>query len=43
MNQTAKFLGLINTRFGNPHGLPHIDLKSNAYEIAKLSGICLND
>ena len=30
MNKTAKDLGLNNTRFGNPHGLPHPDGKSTA-------------
>lgn len=43
MNKTCKYLGLVNTRFGNPHGLPHIESKSNANEVAKLCFFCLED
>ena len=37
MNSTAKQLQLINTRFGNPHGLPHTESRSTAIDVAKLT------
>ena len=42
MNSYAKKLGLKNTKFANPHGLPHPDARSTAADIAKLSCICLD-
>jgi D-alanyl-D-alanine carboxypeptidase (penicillin-binding protein 5/6) len=41
MNIRAKQLGLKDTRFGNPHGLPHKDTRSTAFDICNLCIICL--
>ena len=43
MNKYCKELGLNVTKFGNPHGLPHPDSKSNAIEVARLCSYMLND
>ena len=36
MNKAAQKLGLSNTYFTNPHGLPHRLNKSTSYDIGKL-------
>lgn len=41
MNRLAKVLNLKNTKFGNPHGLPHADGRSTSFDIAKLCCICM--
>ena len=41
MNSTANSLQLIDTRYTNPHGLPHRDNRSSAYDVALLTDICL--
>ena len=43
MNNLAKELGLIYTKFANPHGLPHSDAKSTCVEVARLCAVCLKD
>jgi D-alanyl-D-alanine carboxypeptidase len=43
MNKEAKSLNLIETRFGNPHGLPHKYARSTAFDIAKLCIYCMKD
>ena len=43
MNITAKKLGLNETRYGNPHGLPNNESRSTALEVGRLSSVCLND
>lgn len=43
MNKTAKELGLNESRYGNPHGLPHNESRSTALEVGRLSSVCLND
>lgn len=42
MNTRCKQLGLKDTRFGNPHGLPHKDTRSTAYDISVLCTKCLD-
>lgn len=41
MTKTARQLGLKDTRYGNPHGLPHPDGKSTAYDQCILASICI--
>lgn len=41
MNKQARVLGLKNTQFGNPHGLPHQGAKSTAADLAKLCCKCM--
>lgn len=41
MNKQARILGLKNTQFGNPHGLPHQGAKSTAADLAKLCCKCM--
>ena len=41
MTKTAKDLGLKDTRYGNPHGLPHPEGKSTAIDQCKLASICM--
>lgn len=43
MNKNAARLNLQSTLFDSPHGLMNYNSKSNAYDIAKLSAICLED
>lgn len=43
MTRTAKHLGLRDTKYANPHGLPHADAKSTAYDQCKLAAICLKN
>lgn len=43
MNNQAKDLGLLNTKFANPHGLPHPEAKSTAVEVTKICVACLQD
>lgn len=43
MNRISKELGLKDTRFGNPHGLPHTESRSTAYDVAQLTSICMNN
>lgn len=43
MNLVSKELQLSQTRFGNPHGLPHIESRSTAIDVAKLTSKCLQD
>ena len=42
MNQLASELGLTNTIFRNPHGLPHPEHRSTARDLAKLSVALIN-
>lgn len=42
MNQLASELGLIDTIFRNPHGLPHPEHRSTARDLAKLSVALIN-
>ena len=42
MNQLASELGLANTIFRNPHGLPHPEHRSTARDLAKLSVALIN-
>lgn len=41
MNVRAVLLGLKDTRFGNPHGLPNKNTKSTAYDLCLLIIISL--
>lgn len=41
MNKQARMIGLKNTQFGNPHGLPHQAAKSTASDLAKLCCRCM--
>jgi len=41
MNKNAIILGLKNTKFANPHGLPNNLSKSTANDVAKLCCICM--
>jgi D-alanyl-D-alanine carboxypeptidase len=43
MNDKAKELGLTATRFANPHGLPDPLQRSNARDLAELTGRLLHD
>lgn len=43
MNRTALNLGLKNTRFANPHGLPHPDNYSTARDLSILANRLIND
>ena len=43
MNRTASRLGLKNTRFANPHGLPHADNYSTARDLSLLANRLIND
>lgn len=43
MNKEAKNLNLIDTRFGNPHGLPNKYGQSTAIDIARLSIVCMKN
>ena len=43
MNRTALRLGLKNTRFANPHGLPHADNYSTARDLSLLANRLIND
>ena len=43
MNKEAKNLNLIETRFGNPHGLPHKYARSTALDISKLCMECMKN
>jgi D-alanyl-D-alanine carboxypeptidase (penicillin-binding protein 5/6) len=41
MNEEAKVLGLVSTRFANPHGLPDRDQSSTARDLATLTAALL--
>lgn len=41
MTKTARELGLKDTRYGNPHGLPHPEGKSTAMDQCKLASLCI--
>ena len=43
MNREAKRMGLKNTRFANPHGLPHPDNFSTAQDLATLAANVIAD
>ena len=43
MNKECKNLNLIDTRFANPHGLPHRMSRSTALDVAKLCIICMKN
>ncbi len=43
MNAKAATMGLTATRFANPHGLPHPNQRSNARDLALLTGRLLED
>ena len=43
MNDKGAAFGLTGTRFANPHGLPHPDQRSNARDLAVLTGRLLRD
>jgi D-alanyl-D-alanine carboxypeptidase len=43
MNRTAKSLGLKHTRYGNPHGLPSVEARSTAADMARLVSKCLEN
>ena len=42
MNQTAKDLGMNDSYFGNPHGLPHKDSRTTCEDMALLCSVCLD-
>lgn len=41
MNDEARKLGLKDTRYGNPHGLPHKMAETTCEDMARLCSICL--
>lgn len=43
MNRLARNLDLKNTKFANPHGLPHQDARSTAADLAKLCTLCMKN
>jgi D-alanyl-D-alanine carboxypeptidase (penicillin-binding protein 5/6) len=43
MNREAQRMGLKNTRFANPHGLPHADNFSTAQDLATLASRVISD
>jgi D-alanyl-D-alanine carboxypeptidase len=43
MNKNSARLGLRSTFFDSPHGLMNSMSRSTAYDIAKLSAICIED
>ncbi len=43
MNRLARALDLKNTRFANPHGLPHQEARSTAADIARLCCHCMKN
>ncbi|QYF95449.1 D-alanyl-D-alanine carboxypeptidase [Massilia sp. PAMC28688] len=43
MNKEAQRMGLKNTRFGNPHGLPHPDNYSTAQDLSILAARVIRD
>lgn len=43
MNKQGRILGLKNTQFNNPHGLPHQNAKSTANDLAKLCCRCMKN
>ena len=43
MNEKARFLGLYNTHFANPHGLYDDDHYSSAYDLARLMAYCMKN
>lgn len=43
MNRNCVRLGLRSTMFDSPHGMMNAVSKSTAFDIAKLSSICLKD
>ena len=42
MNREAKKLGLMNSSFDNPHGLPNYKNTSNPFDMAILVSACMN-
>ena len=43
MNRLARVLVLRNTKFANPHGLPHQEARSTAADLAKLCCHCMKN
>lgn len=43
MNRTAKDLGMTNSSFGNPHGLPHVKNHSTARDVGALASLAMQD
>jgi D-alanyl-D-alanine carboxypeptidase (penicillin-binding protein 5/6) len=43
MNREAKRMGLTNTQFGNPHGLPSQDNYSTAQDLSRLAAFVITD
>ena len=43
MTKYGRRLGLADTRYGNPHGLPHADARSTAIDQCRLTALCLRD
>jgi serine-type D-Ala-D-Ala carboxypeptidase (penicillin-binding protein 5/6) len=43
MNRLARSLNLRNSKFANPHGLPHQEARSTAADLAKLCSLCLKN
>lgn len=43
MNRQARNLDLKNTKFANPHGLPHQEARSTASDLAKLCCLCMKN
>ena len=43
MNDFASKLDMAQTHFDSPHGLQNIENLSTAYDIAKLSAICIKN
>jgi D-alanyl-D-alanine carboxypeptidase len=41
MNRLARLLDLRNSKFANPHGLPHHEARSTAADLAKLCAHCM--
>ena len=43
MNRQARLLNLPNSKFANPHGLPHQEARSTAADMAKLCCVCMKN
>ena len=43
MNEYAANLGMNQTYFDSPHGLQNVENISTAYDVCKLSAICMKD
>lgn len=43
MNEKAAYLGMINTHFANPNGMPNFENYSSASDLIRLSRYCMRD